>query len=183
MSSQVERSLNRIADEARDRYQALVGSARTRTERAAGSVRKGKKPVQTLSKFGVNVSGISHRTTSKVLKQQSKMVEHQIDAFAGRLRTAAHAKSLGDLVRGQLRLIPENTATFAADARTALSIVAGGGSEMRELVSGTWAEFRRAAPTATRVKKTAKRAKKKAKTTAKSVKKAAQRTVEKAKAA
>lgn len=183
MNSQVERSLNRIADEARDRYQALVGSARTRTERAAGSVRKGKKPVQTLSKFGVNVTGISHRTTAKVLKQQSKMVEHQIDAFASRLRTAAQASSLSDLVRGQLRLIPENTALFASDARAALGIVANGGSEMRDLVSGTWAEFRREAPTAASVKKTAKRAKKKAKSTAKSVKKAAKSTVEKAKAA
>lgn len=182
MNSQVERSLNRIADEARDRYAALVGSARTRTERAAGSVRKGKKPVQTLSKFGVNVSGISHRTTSKVLKQQGKMVEHQIDAFAGRLRTAAQAKSLSDLVRGQIQLIPENTKTFAADARAALAIVATGGGEMRELVTDTWAELRREAPAA-RVKKTAKRTKKKAKSSAKAVSKAARSTAEKAKAA
>ncbi len=166
MNSRVESSINRIAEQARGRYAAWLDSARTQTEQAAGRVRKGKKPVKTLSRLGVKLSDVSHRTTTKVLKQQTKMVENQIDAFAGRLKTAAHAETIGDLVRGQIRLIPENTSQFVSDSRAALSIVAEAGSEIRQLIAGSVSELRGQSETRTRTAKPAakKPAAKKAKT-------------------
>ena len=184
MNPQVERSLSRIADEARDRYNTLMDNARSRTEKAAGRVRKGKKPVQTLSKLGVNLSKVSHSTTAKVLKQQGKMVEHQIDALATRLRTAAQAGSLRELLRDQVRLIPVNTSQFVTDTRASLSIVASAGGDVRELLAGTAAELRgkTSVPARSRTR-TAKKAKSSAKPVAKAATKAPKRRTARAKAA
>lgn len=164
MNPRVQRSIDRIAGQARLRYSAWLASARTQTRQAAGRVRDGKKPVKTLSRLGVKLSDVSHRTTSKVLKQQAKLVEHQIDALAVRLHSAARAENLGDLLRTQLRLIPANASQLLTDGREALSIVAGAGSEVRELVAGTVAELRGEKPAAA-AKKAAPKPKRAAKKT------------------
>ena len=173
MNARVERSLSRIADEAKIRYDALLDDARHRTERAAGSVRNGKRPLKTLTKLGVDLSSLSHKTTAKVLKQQTKMMENQLDALAGRLRTAAQARSLTNLVRDQLRLIPENASQFVKDSRATLSIVADAGSNVRELFGETASELKSGPRPAT--KKKARRTAKKAAKTASSAKKRARK--------
>ena len=130
-------------------------------------------------KLGVDLSSLSHKTTAKVLRQQTKMMENQLDALAGRLRTAAQARSLTDLVRGQIRLIPENASQFVKDSRATLGIVADAGSNVRDLFGETASEFRNAPRPA--AKKTARRA---AKKTAKTVASAKKRVAKpKAKAA
>ena len=113
-----------------------------KTEQAAGRIRDGKKPVKTLSRLGVKLTDVSHRATAKVLKQQTTLVENQIDALAARLRTAAKADNLSDLVRGQIRLIPVNTSQFLTDTRASLAIVADAGGEVRQLLAGTVADLR-----------------------------------------
>lgn len=170
MNLRLENAISRIADEARGRYRETVSGARQRTARAAGRVAGGKRPVKTVSRFGLKLSAVTHRTADKVWKQQTRMVEHQIDAFAGRLNAAAHATDLRDLVTTQVRLIPQNVSTLAGDARDTLSIVAGAGGELRELLRGMVEELRGRKPAAkpkTRrkapvAKKTAKKTRKKA---------------------
>jgi hypothetical protein len=142
MNARVETPITRIATEARGRYEAIVATARSRTEKAADRVVEGKKPVQTLSKLGLKLSAVSHRTADRVLKQQARMVEHQIDAVAHRLSAAAGAKSLGELIRTQVRLIPANASRFAEDTRETLAIVAGAGGEVRGLLAETVGEIR-----------------------------------------
>jgi len=158
MKLQIENSISRIADEARGRYFELLKGARQQTESAAGKVSKGKGPVKTVSKLSLKLSAVSHKTADKVLKQQTRMVENQIDAFARRLHAAAAAKDVRDLVGTQLRLIPENASRFASDARDTLGIVTSAGQEVGKLVKGTVAELRGIA----QPKKTAKKAPKKA---------------------
>jgi phasin family protein len=130
------------------------------------------------------------------LKQQTKMVETQIDAFASRLHAAAGATGLKDLVDTQVRLIPKHASRFVGDARETLNIIAGAGQEVGTLLKGTVAELRGVSKSvvkkatvkkATAKKATAKKAAAKAapkKTTAKKVaakkpaaKKAAPKTV------
>ncbi len=142
MNSQIENSISRIFDGAITRYQALLTGARQQTDKAAGRVIRGKKPVKAISKLSLRLSAVTHRTADKVLKQQTKMVEHQIDAFAGRLRAAAESRSLRDLVGTQIRLIPVNASQFVKDTRATLTIVAGAGSEVGGLVKSTVAELR-----------------------------------------
>lgn len=173
MKNRVQSQINRIANEARGRYQAWLDGARSQTEQVAGRVRDGKKPVRTLSRLGVKLTDVSHRTTAKVLKQQTTMVEHQIDALAGRLRNVAHADSIVGLVRDQVRMIPDNASQFMSDTRATFSIVAGAGGEVRKIIGTTVSELRGASPAAAskgRKKKAKAKTKIKTKTKAKRVK-------------
>ena len=142
MNLQIEQSISEIADRARARYEAAIRDARRSTEQAAGRVVKGKKPVRTISKLGVKLSDVSHKTANKLWRRQTKLVEGQIDAVAKRLKAVAHAENWKDLVETQIRLIPENTALYTDEARQAFEIVKGAGGEIRDLVAGTVAELR-----------------------------------------
>jgi phasin family protein len=142
MNPTFENTMSRIADKARGRYARLVKSARQRTESAADRVVLGKKPVKTITGLGLKLTAISHKTADQVLRQQTRLVEHQIDAVAHRLKAAAEASNLGELVRTQLRLIPQNVAKIASDTRDTFSIVASAGVEVRDVLKGTISELR-----------------------------------------
>ena len=142
MNLQIENTISRIADEARGRFNKILKDARYQAESAADAVSKGKGPVKTVSKLGLKLTATSHKTADKVLKQQTKLVENQIDAFASRLHAAAGATGLKDLVDGQVRLIPEQASRFVGDARETLNIIAGAGQEVGTLLKGTVAELR-----------------------------------------
>ena len=148
MNLQIENPISDIATKARGRYEDALRGARRRTEKAAARVSEGKKPVRSISKLGVKISGVSHRTANKLWKQQTRLVEKQIDAVAGRLKAAVGAEDLRNLVETQIRLFPENTARLADEAREALSIVRGAGGEIRELVKDTVAELKGQKPAA-----------------------------------
>jgi len=148
MNPRVENSISRIAEQARGRYTTALKNARSRTEKAADRVSDGKKSIKTLSKLSLNLTAVTHRTADKVLKQQAKLFEHQIDAFAGRLSAAAEATDVRNLVKTQFRMLPENASLFVNDARSALGIVFGAGAEVRELLKGTVQEFRATSKTA-----------------------------------
>jgi phasin family protein len=151
MNLQIENSISEIADKARGRYEDAVKAARKGTEKAAGRVTRGKKPVKAISRFGVKVSGVSHRTVNKLWKRQTKLVEDQIDAVAGHLKAAAKADGLRSLVEAQMELIPDNANRFKDEARGAFDIVKSAGSEIREIVRGTVEELRAQKPVARKV--------------------------------
>jgi len=157
MNEKIQESISRIADEARSRYSMLLSQARKQTSYAAGAVSKGKGPLKVVSKLALKLTAVSHKTTDKVLKQQVKLVENQIDAVAGRLRAAATAADLRDLVSTQIRLIPENVSRFTEDARGALLIVSGAGKEVGQLMKGTVAELREPAKAPKAAKKTTRK--------------------------
>jgi hypothetical protein len=146
MNPTFENTMSRIADKARGRYARLVKGARQRTESAADRVALGKKPVKTITGLGLKLTAISHKTADQVLRQQTRLVEHQIDAVADRLKAAADARNLGELVRTQLRLIPHNVSRIAGDARDTLNIVANAGLEVRDVVKSTISELRGKTP-------------------------------------
>jgi hypothetical protein len=123
-------------------YSALAEAARKRTENAAARVAAGKKPLQTASRLGLGLTALTHRTADKVLQQQQRLIDNQIDALAERLRSAAAAGGLRDLVGTQLRLVPRHASQFARDAGATLSIVFGAGSDAGKLVRSTVADTR-----------------------------------------
>ena len=148
MNLQIENKISEIADRARDRYADAVSAAREGTEKAAGKLSKGKKPVKTVSRLGVRLSGVSHRTVNKLWKRQTKLVEDQIDVLAGHLKAAASADDLKSLVETQIGLIPENASRFRNEAREAFDIVRSAGSEIRDIFKGTVAELKGVKPAA-----------------------------------
>lgn len=150
MNAQIERSIDRIAEKARARYENALAGARRGTHRAAGRVTRGKKPVRTVSKFGVRLASASQRAAAQLIRQQTRLVEHQMDALSGRLRAAADAEDLREFLGTQIRLIPENASRFGTDARAALQIVTAAGGELAGLLRGTVAELKGEKPSVRR---------------------------------
>ncbi len=146
MNLQIETKISDIADKARGRYEDTISAARKGTEKAAGRVSKGKRPVKAISRFGVKLSGVSHRTVNKLWKRQTKLVEDQIDGLANRLKVAANADDLRNLVKTQIDLIPENASRIKTEAREAFDIVKGAGSEIRDIMKVTVGELRDGKP-------------------------------------
>lgn len=156
MNLQIEDRISEIAERARTRYGNAISAARKSTEKAAGRVSKGKKPVKAVSRLGVRLSGVSYRTANKLWKRQTKLVESQIDALAGHLKAAAAAPDLRNLVETQMSLIPQNANRFKDEARAAFGIFKGAGSEIRDLVKGAVVEFRGKKPAAKKAATTKK---------------------------
>jgi phasin family protein len=148
MNLQIETKISDIADKARGRYEDAISAARKGTEKAAGRVSKGKKPVKAVSRFGIKLTGVSHRTVNKLWKRQTKLVEDQIDALAGHLKAAANADDLRNLVRTQIDLIPENASRIKDEAREAFDIVKDAGGEIRDIMKVTVDELRGNKPAA-----------------------------------
>lgn len=149
MKLQFEDKISGIADKARDRYQDAISAARSRTDKAAGRVTKGKKPVKTVSRLGVKLSGVSHRTANKLWKRQTRLVVDQIDTLAGRLKAAAAAPDLKGLVKAQIEIIPASASRLKVEARETFEIVKGAGSEIRDIVKESVDELRGRKPVAT----------------------------------
>jgi len=143
MNNQIEQSFDRLTSGARTSMQTLINTARNRGEQAAGRVRNGKKPLGTLSGLGLKLSAVSHRTTDRVLKQNTTLAANQLDVIADRFNSAANASCLRDLVKKQLRMTPEQVARFGSDAKDAISIVVKGGAEARDVVRASISEFGR----------------------------------------
>ena len=142
----------------------MITGARKGTENAAGLVKKGKRPVKTLSKAGLKLTRLTHKTADGVLKQQTKMVENQLDGFAGSLHAAATASDLKSLVRKQIELAPQNASRWLEDTRSTFGIIAGAGKEVGGIVAVTIDELRGktvAKTTAKKVRKTTTKAAKK----------------------
>jgi len=148
MTPQIEPSIERIASGARARYRHFLDAARSRSGQAATRVGRSKRPLHALSGLGIKLSGVSHRATAGLLKQQTKLLEHQLDALALRLNQAAGAASLGDFVRSQLALVPQQFDRLASDARASLDVVLQAGSEARTVVGGTLRDLRGSRPAA-----------------------------------
>lgn len=146
MNLKIENSISEIAGRARHRYDEALESVRKNTTRAAGRVTRGKKPVRTISRYGVKFSGVSHRTVNKLWKRQTKLVEDQIDAVADHLKAAAHAENVKDFVRTQIDMIPDNASRLGDEARQAFEIVSDAGSEIRGLVQDAVFELRGGKP-------------------------------------
>ena len=142
MKLQIEDKISEIADKARERYDETLERARANTKKAAGRVSKGKKPVRTVSRFGVRLSGVSHRTVNKLWKRQTKLVEDQFDAVADHLKAAANADDLRNLVETQVELIPDYASRFKVELRESIDIVKGAGSEIRDILTDTVKELK-----------------------------------------
>lgn len=145
MNSQIEQSIDRLTNGARSSVQSLIHTARNRGEQAAGRVRNGKKPLSTLSGLGLKLSAVSHRTTDRVLKQNTALAANQLDAIADRFNSAANASCLRDLVKKQLSMTPQQFARFGSDAKDALAIVVDGGVEARNVIRASISDFSRPA--------------------------------------
>ncbi|WP_405239026.1 phasin family protein [Lentisalinibacter orientalis] len=168
MNISVENIFNRAAEDARGRVESVISAAQDGVERAGDWVTKGKTPVRRISDMTLRLATISHKTTEKLVKHQTKTVESTLDAAGARLKAAARAESLGALVKTQANLIPATTSRVVDNVRGTVTIFGDAAEDVGEVVKSTVTDFRQKA-----VKPAKKTAKKKA---AKTKKKAAKKT-------
>ena len=168
MNISVENIFNRAAEDARGRAESVISAAQDGVERAGDWVTKGKTPVRRISDMTLRLANISHKTTEKLVKHQTKTVESTLDAAGARLKAAARAESLGALVKTQANLIPATTSRVVDNVRGTVTIFGDAAEDVGEVVKSTVTDFRQKA-----VKPAKKTAKKKA---AKTKKKAAKKT-------
>jgi len=148
MNPEIEASLDRIEDGvsdlkagARGGVHGLVTSARQRGRQAADRIARGKRPLEKLTGLGLALSAVSHRTTDRVLRQQTSLAANQLDLVALRLKRAAAATSFRDLLAGQVRLTPEQLGKLGRDARESFSILVEGGSDARDVIRKGFGEL------------------------------------------
>ncbi|HZX25056.1 MAG TPA: TIGR01841 family phasin [Woeseiaceae bacterium] len=168
MNISVENIFNRAAEDARGRVESVISAAQDGVERAGDWVTKGKTPVRRISDMTLRLANISHKTTEKLVKHQTKTVESTLDAAGARLKAAARAESLGALVKTQANLVPATTSRVVDNVRGTVTIFGDAAEDVGEVVKSTVTDFRQKA-----VKPAKKTAKKKA---AKTKKKAAKKT-------
>jgi hypothetical protein len=142
MILQLENSLSRASEVTSQRLDAVISGAREGTDRVAGRVLERKKSVHQLSQFGIKLSRVGQKTADKLLKQQEKMIDRQLDGIARRLKAAAAAKDLPGLIRSQLPLLPEGPQGIVTETRATVGIFIDAGGEVRGLVRDTVAELK-----------------------------------------
>ncbi|MGB5247049.1 MAG: hypothetical protein WBM54_06290 [Woeseia sp.] len=156
MNPQIEQSINRISSGARGSVRAVIDGARARSQYVAKTVVNTKKPLNTLSGLGLKLSAVSHRTTDRMVKQQTQMAANQLDVVAARFESAAGATCLRDLVKKQIKMTPAQIKRLGRDTRSSLAIIVEAGSEAGEVVKGTFKSLRNqtVAPRAKATRKT-----------------------------
>ena len=137
MILQLENSLSRASEVTSERLNAVISGAREGTDRAAGRVLERKKSVHQLSQFGIKLTRVGQKTADKLLKQQEKLIDRQLDGIARRLKAAAAAKDLPGLLRSQLPLFPEGPEKIVSETRATVGIFIDAGTEVRGLVQDT----------------------------------------------
>lgn len=171
MNISVENIFNRAAEDARGRVDSVISAAQDGVERAGDWVTKGKTPVRRISDLTLRLANISHKTTEKLVRHQTKTMESSLDAAGARLKAVARAESFSALMKTQANLLPATTSRIADNLRGTVTIMGDAANDVGSAVRSTVTEFRTG--TAKTVRKTAKSAKKTAKKKATATKKKA----------
>lgn len=137
MILQIENSLSRASEMTRDRLESVVNGARSGTQSVASRMNSRKQSVHQLSLLGLKLTKVGHQTADKLLKQQARLVEDQLDLIAGRLQAAAKARDLRDLIKSQLPLLPEGGSRIVSETRATVNVFVEAGSEVRGLLKET----------------------------------------------
>ncbi|MEM7278379.1 MAG: phasin family protein [Pseudomonadota bacterium] len=181
-----ENMYSTTAEKARAQAEEVLKGAKKGVLKASDVVDAGKKPVAKLTKASLKVSSLSHQTTDKLLKNNAKILESELDAVSDYFADLSKVTSLRDFARHQVQVLPKFTRRTLNNGRDTLAIIRDAGQDVRGLVSETVTSIR-SKPVAKKAKKVAKKATSKARKTAKKatakVSKSASTVARKAKAA
>lgn len=136
MKEQIENALSKVADTARNGVNSAVDLTQDRVSQAGKMVAETKKPVQKVSKASLEANTVAFRMTKSLIELQSKSVQTSIDAVAKRLRDAARADSVRELLAQQRDVVPGTARHYVGDAKAAFGIVRGAVAEFGSVVVG-----------------------------------------------
>jgi hypothetical protein len=173
MKDRIENLLNKAAEETRGRVETVVNTTQNQVEKASKLVADGKKPVRRATDMGLTLNDIYYRTARDLLKLQARSVEKNIDALASRLREAAHAGSVRDLLDIPRAAFPAAANRTVNDVRGAFGIVRSAANDVVGVVTSLGEKPKKKAA----AKRAPTRAKKAATKKRAASKKAARKTV------
>jgi phasin family protein len=136
--------------------QEAAAAARQSVARAASRVLAAKRSVRTLAAAGQRLSSLSNRYFERMLGQQAHMVEGIIDDGAERLKRAAHADGLREMLAEQKSTLAASGQRLRKEARAAWKIAADTSRELRGLATETYDQLVHGAKTPRTRRKSAK---------------------------
>jgi phasin family protein len=163
LTDQIHTAREQFQTRARTYRRAAVSAARDSVLNAAHRVAAAKQPVRTLAVAGQKLSHVSSRYFEQLFGQQAHMLEGAIEAGAERLKRAAKAETLRELINDQKDLGTATRERLGADLKATWKIATDTGAELRDLAVETYAELihgvkTRRRPTATGTKRAPKKA-------------------------
>ena len=146
-----------------DARRTSVASARGAVRNSAETIKQLRSPVQTVSRSGIKLTAVTQTLSQNLIELQTEIVGAAMSDAAQRLERAAGASSLGELVRGQVELLPATRKRLVHDTRRSVELFRDAGRELRTVATQTYrqiVESRR--PAAAKPKQRAKPARKRA---------------------
>lgn len=101
-----------------------------------------KEPLDVVTEKTLKLNGISHESAARLVRQQALFIEGTVDGAARRLKTAAEADSLRNLVDGQIRLMPETRDRIVDDVRKTFAILSDTREDLGQLIRETLSDLR-----------------------------------------
>ncbi len=127
-----------LASRAQDYVDASLERARQSAVQAAVLVEQLQRPVKTLTTAGIRLTELSQRYAERLLSLQAELIGGTLADSAKRLRKAAKASDVRQLVGVQLDLLPATRERFAEEFKQAAELVSASGKDLRGLARDTY---------------------------------------------
>lgn len=138
MQEFVSEQTQALASRARKLGKAPVKSARAAAVLSADGITNLKSPVRAISRAGVKLATVSLTAVQGLIELESDMVTSTMSDAATRLKKAARADGVVELVREQAQTLRASGERIVGDATRAVEIVTGAGQDIRKIATQTF---------------------------------------------
>jgi phasin family protein len=145
MQEFVSEQTQAMASRARKFGKAPVKSVRAAAVRSADGIATLKSPVRAISRAGVKFAAVSLTAVQDLIELESDMVTSTMTDAATRLKKAARADGVAELVRGQAQTLRASGERIAGDVTRAVEIVTDAGQDIRRIATLAIANVAKAA--------------------------------------
>jgi hypothetical protein len=136
------------------RADRALSTIREATIDTAELIRSGKSPIRKFADTGLKLNRITSKSVDKLVRNQVHFVEGTLDDGARRLKMAARAHNVRDLVGDQIATLPATRERTLGSARKTIDIIKLTGTDFRGVVTEVIGDIRGSAPVVA-VRKTA----------------------------
>ena len=128
------------------RADRALSTIREATIDTAELIKSGKSPVRKFADTGLKLNRITSRSVDKLVRNQVHFVEGTLDDGARRLKMAARANSVRDLVGDQIASLPASRDRTIGSARKTIDIIKLTGTDLRGVVTEVIGDIKVSAP-------------------------------------
>jgi hypothetical protein len=136
------------------RADRALSTLREATIDTAELIKSSKSPIRKFADTGLKLNRITSRSVDRLVRNQVHLVEGTLDDGARRLKMAARANTVRDLIGDQIASLPASRDRTIGSARKTIDIFKLTGTDLRGVVTEVIGDIRDSAPV-TVVRKTA----------------------------